>query len=178
MAIAPFKYTDEEWTSVAKHLRADDDAAAVRAALQVTGLRYKLDVAANDIRGRRLRQKRRQETLKRARAFLAYLETVPADEKHGLQRPLAMIKAWIESDDLRLIDKSENAEKPAQNFVAEKVLQVWREKLGRKIPKRGGNPTGPVAKFLMDAANPIIEPDEITGDVARYLIRDVEKRRA
>jgi hypothetical protein len=89
-----------------------------------------------------------------------------------------MIKARVESDDLRLIDKSENAEKPAKRYVVEWVLHVWRDMLHRPIPKSGGNPTGPVASFLIDAANPIIKPDEITGDDARYLIHKVEKRRA
>lgn len=178
MAIEPFKYTDEQWASVAKHLGPGDDAAAVRRVLEAAALRYRLAVAADEDRDRRLQQKRRQEMLKRTRSFLAYLKDVPADEKRGLERPLAMIKALIESDDLRLIEKRKNAEKPAKRYVIQRALHVWRAMLHRPIPKSGGNPTGPVASFLIDAANPIIKPDEITGDDARYLIRVVEKPKA
>jgi hypothetical protein len=82
-----FKYTDEQWASIAKRLDAGDDEAAVRRILEAAGLRYRLVMGADEDRDRRLRQKRRQQVLKRTRSFLAFLEDVPADEKHGLQRP-------------------------------------------------------------------------------------------
>jgi hypothetical protein len=171
-----FSYSDEQWDVITRHLHAGDDAVAVRRVLEAAGLRYRLAMRADADHDRRLGQRRRQKIRKKARRFLDDLKTVPADEKHGLERPLAMIEAWIASDDMRLIEKRKNesgrdksADKPAQRYVVERVMHVWKVMLQQPVPKGGGNVNGPTVRFLIAAANPILGED-IKGENARKLI--------
>ena len=167
-----FSYSAEQWDAITKHLHAGDDDASIRKRLEAIGLRYRLAMRADADSDRRLGQDRRQETLKRVRSLLGYLEDVPADEKHGLERPLAMVKAWIESDDMRLIEKAESADKPAKRDVVAHVLNVWKVMLQQPVPKGGGNINGPTVRFLIAAANPILGEDLIkNGEAARKLIK-------
>ena len=180
LMVTAFKYTDQQWDAIAKHLRAGDNAQAVRKVLENAGLRYRLGASADESADRHLGQKRRQAWARRARRLLSEVEAWPDDEKHGLEGPLKLAAALIESDGLTLFEKTSNADKPAKREVGARVLHVWQQMLGRPIPKSGGNPSGPVARFLMAAANPILGPDRINaGAAARQMIRAyVQKRRA
>ena len=188
MATAPFKYTDDEWAKISKHLGAGDDSAAVREALEFAGLQYRILRTDEEIRDSRLQQKDRQELGKAARRVFDLLEAMPAaeiglrrhpDAKRDLRRWLNLIATCIEADDDRLLKKRTNAEKLSKGWVVTRVLEVYRAKLQRPIPKSGGNPDGRLARFLIDAANPILKPDSInTGSAARSLISEMQDRRA
>jgi|GEM_PF-4089145 len=204
MSTAPFRYSDHEWNAVEVHFRETDDVSAVRKALEAVGTRYRLSKTADRLSARRSHDKGRRELAALARRFVALTQKIaPADmglvrsfdargrpivdalekkvakaegeeELAALQSKIGMIAAWIESDGLRLHDKMSNAHQPAKRYVVSQVLEAWRVVLRRPIPKSGGNANGPVSRFLLDAANPILRPGgEIisTGEAARKLIK-------
>lgn len=51
-----------------------------------------------------------------------------------------------------------NASDRMKEYVVDGVIEIYRVLLAREVPQGGGNPSGPAARFLFAAANPVLRP--------------------
>lgn len=56
--------------------------------------------------------------------------------------------------------RGHNASDRLKEYVVDGVIEIYRVLLAREIPPGGGNPSGPAARFLFAAANPLLRPVE------------------
>lgn len=57
-------------------------------------------------------------------------------------------------------ERGHNASDGLKKYVVDGVIDLYRNLLAREVPSAGGNPSGPAARFLLAAANPLLRPIE------------------